>query len=62
MQLALAVVNCYHQRTRWLEFYQTATRSDIQLAILFPFLSKTNVKVHETEICKTLKGSSGPLL
>jgi hypothetical protein len=62
MQVALAVVNCSHQRARWLEFYQTATRSDIQLAILFPFFSKTNVKVHETEICKTMKGSSRPLL
>lgn len=62
MQLALAMVNCYHQRARWLEFYQTAARSDIQLAVLFPFFCKTNVKVHDTEICKTLKGSSRPLL
>jgi hypothetical protein len=62
MQLALAVVNCYHQRARWLEFCQTATRSDIQLAAPFPFFCKMSVKVHETEICKTLKGSSRPLL
>jgi len=48
MQLALAVLNCYHQRAGWLEFYQTATQSDIQLAVLFLFICKMNVKVHET--------------
>lgn len=47
MQLALEVLNCYHQRAGWLEFYQTAMRSDIQLAVLFLFFCKINVKVHE---------------
>ena len=41
-------MNWSHQRARWLEFYQIATQSDVQLAVLFSYFCISNVKVHET--------------